>query len=583
MQLATLDWMIVLVVLLLTLGIGALVSKRASRSSDSYFLAGRHMPWWLLGLSMVATTFSADTPNLVADIVRTQGVAGNWVWWSLLISGMLTAFVYAKLWRRLGVTTDVEFYEHRYSGKTAGFLRGFRALYLGLFFNVMIMANVTLAAVKIGTVLFGVSPQMVILVAGLVTVVFCSIGGFLGVLITDMMLFILAMAGAILAAYFAVTHPQVGGLDNLLSHANVVGKTSIIPDLTNPDVYVPLLAIPLLVQWWSVWYPGSEPGGGGYVAQRMLAAKNEHHSVAAAAFFNLCHFALRPWPWILVALASLVVYPDLASLQQALPQVPDAMVRDDLAYSAMLVFLPTGVLGLVVASLVSAYVSTISTSLNWGASYFVNDFYGRFLRPDASERRKVWVGRCVTLVLMVLAAGFAMMLESSLQAFRLQLTIGAGTGLLFLLRWFWLRINVYSEITAMVLSFVVSVFFEFGPYSELLGWQKMVFSVAITTLGWVSVTLLTPAETPETLASFKQRIQGAPKEVSLGLLAAVASTLGIYAVLMGIGACLYGEFLQAAGCLFVALITGVLTWCLYHKCWPGGSRIDKELPSVSAS
>ncbi|TQV78923.1 Na+:solute symporter [Exilibacterium tricleocarpae] len=559
MQLSPLDWSIVAAALATTLIIGFVVSKKASADSSSYFLAGRSMPWWLLGLSMVATTFSADTPNLVTDIVRSQGIAGNWVWWSMLITGMLTTFVYAKIWRRLGVTTDVEFYERRYSGKPARFLRGFRALYLGVFFNVMIMASVTLAAIKIGTVLFSVSPEMIVMGAGLITVVFSAAGGFLGVLITDMLLFVLAMTGSMLAAYYAVNHPAVGGLENLLAHVNVADKLAFIPDMSDPNQYIPLLLVPLLVQWWSVWYPGSEPGGGGYVAQRMLAAKNENHAVAASAFFNFCHYAVRPWPWILVALASLVVFPDLASLAAALPQVPAHLVREDLAYSAMLTFLPAGVLGIVVASLVSAYVSTISTSLNWGASYYVNDFYARFVRPDASDRRQVMVGRIVTAVLMVLAGVLALMLESAMQAFRLLLTVGAGTGLLFLLRWFWPRINAWSEIAAMVLSFAVSLFFEFGPFESLLAWQKLVLSVALTTAGWVTVTFITAPTDAAVLQQFQGSLRVQPAQIRQGAYAAALSTLGIYGALFTVGAVLFGNYSAAVALALATAAAVVLT------------------------
>jgi len=565
MQLSVLDWSIVGAALGLTLAIGFYVSKRASADSASYFLAGRNMPWWLLGGSMVATTFAADTPNLVTNIVRSNGVAGNWAWWSLLLTGMLTTFVYAKLWRRLGVATDVEFYEHRYAGKPAQFLRGFRALYLGVFFNIMIMANVTLAAIKIGTVLFDVSPQMVVLCAGAITVVFSAVGGFLGVLITDMILFVLAMVGSLLAAYYAVGHPDVGGLSALLSHPNVAGKLSILPDMNDPSQYIPLLLVPLAVQWWSVWYPGAEPGGGGYVAQRMLAAKNENHALGASALFNVCHYAVRPWPWILVALASMVVFPDLESMRVALPNVPGALVQDDLAYSAMLTFLPHGVLGLVAASLVSAYVSTISTSLNWGASYVVNDFYSRFINPAADGPRQVLVGRIVTVLLMVVASTLALALESAMQAFRLILTIGAGTGLLFLLRWFWPRINAWSEISAMVLSFMVSLFFEFGPFDDLLGWQKLVYSVGLTTVGWVSVTLLTPVTDPAVMDQFSKRIDIEPGEIKRGLYAAGLSTVAIYGALFVIGSILYGNYNLAAVLTLITVAATAVVIVLYRR------------------
>jgi len=514
------------------------------------------MPWWILGLSMVATTFSADTPNLVTHIVRTQGVAGNWIWWSFLITGMLTTFVYAKLWRRLGVSTDIEFYAVRYSGKSARLLRIFRALYLGLFFNIIVMASVTLAAVKISTVMFSVEPATVIIIAGFVTVIFSAAGGFIGVLITDLLLFFLAMAGSVLAAWYVLDHPMIGGLDALLNHVNVVNKTSFLPDLHDPDQYIPLLLVPLVVQWWSVWYPGSEPGGGGYVAQRLLAAKNEKHAVAASAFFQVCHYALRPWPWIIVALASLVIYPDIESLRQALPQVPEHLLQHDMAYSAMLMYLPSGVLGLVIASLAAAYISTISTSLNWGSSYVVNDFY-RVINPDVSEKNSVLVGRIVTALLMLVAGTLALYLESALQAFRLLLSIGAGTGLLFLLRWFWQRINVWSEISAMAISFVVSMYFEFGPFEYLLAWQKMVLSVGVTTVGWISVTLLTPPVDIETLGKFNRLVNADEGKISQGIYATLWGTAAIYATLFCIGSVLYSNYITA---FTLGLFALVFTW-----------------------
>ncbi len=565
MTLSWLDWSIIFGTLGITMVVGLWVSKRAGRNSDSFFLGNRHMPWWLLGFSMVATTFAADTPNLVTQIVRTQGISGNWIWWCFLLTGMLTTFVYARLWRRLGVATDIEFYERRYSGKPAGFLRGFRAVYLGLFFNVMIMANVTLAAVKISSVLFAVEPATVIVVAGLVTVIFSAAGGFVGVLITDFLLFFLAMVGSFLAAYFAVNHPAIGGLDALVAHPLLQGKISFLPDMSDPNQYVPLLLIPLLVQWWSVWYPGSEPGGGGYIAQRMLAAKNENHSVAASAFFNLCHYAIRPWPWIIVALASLIIYPDIASLKAALPDVPANIIADDLAYSAMLAHIPSGALGIVIASLAAAYVSTISTSLNWGASYLVNDVYKRFAAPNATDKQTVLVGRLVTVLLMVLAGLLALKLESAMQAFRLMMSIGAGTGLLFLLRWFWHRINVWSEISAMALSFGISMYFEFGVFSYLAGWQKLVFSVAFTTIGWIVVTLLTPPANSETLHAFDETTKSGRAGLSSGAMATLAATAGIYAALFGIGAVLFGRYLMAGSLLFVFVVAAFATNKLYSR------------------
>ena len=393
MILANIDLAVLAAYFGVTLFIGLWVARKAGSSSSEFFLSGRSMPWWLLGMSMVATTFSTDTPNLVADITRTSGVAGNWVWWAFLLTGMLTTFVYAALWRRSGVLTDVEFYEIRYSGKAAAFLRGFRALYLGVFFNVMVMASVTLAAIKIGAVILHWSALQTVGVALLVTVIFSTAGGLRGVLLTDSLLFVVAMTGSIAAAVVAVRHPAVGGLGELMRNPAVADRLDLLPDFTDPTALVPMFLIPIAVQWWAAWYPGAEPGGGGYIAQRMLAAKTESHATGATLFFNVAHYALRPWPWILVALASLVVFPDLESLRETFPHVDPSVVRDDLAYPAMLTFLPAGLLGLVVGSLAAAYMSTISTHLNWGSSYVVNDFYRRFVRPEATEKELVRVGR----------------------------------------------------------------------------------------------------------------------------------------------------------------------------------------------
>ncbi|MCF8475311.1 MAG: Na+:solute symporter [Emcibacter sp.] len=565
MILSILDWAIIAGFMALTIFIGFWVSRQASKNSSNYFLGGRNMPWWLLGGSMVATTFAADTPNLVTNIVRTNGIAGNWIWWAFLITGMLTTFVYARLWRRLAVATDIEFYERRYSGRPAEFLRGFRALYLGLFFNVMIMGNVTLAAVKIGSVLFSVDPIMMVLLAGTITVIFSVMGGFIGVLITDMILFLLSMAGSILAAYYAINHPAVGGLDALISNPAIADKISILPDMSDPNQWVPLLLIPLAVQWWSSWYPGAEPGGGGYIAQRMLAAKNENHAIGASAFFNIAHYTIRPWPWILVALASLIVFPDLDSIRHAMPHVPENIIGDDMAYPAMLTFLPVGILGLVVASLTSAYISTISTHLNWGASYFVNDFYGRFIDKKASEKKLVWVGRLITVALMVMASVLALILEDAFQAFRLLLTIGAGTGLLFLLRWFWVRINVWTEISAMILSFLFSLFFEFGPYSGFEDWQKFILSVACTTIGWLTITFLTSPTPKEKIDSFHKEISVQKGEVRNGLYATLLSTFAIYAILFATGSLIFANYIMAFFLTTLALVLGYGVIHIFRK------------------
>ena len=516
MQLSGLDWTIIATFFSITLFIGVYVSKKAGTSSNEFFLSGRNMPWWLLGVSMVATTFSTDTPNLVTDIVRNNGVSGNWVWWAFLITGLLTVFVYAKLWRKSNVNTDIEFYEFRYGGKPASFLRKFRAVYLGVIFNVITMSSVTLAAIKIGGIMLGLEPWQTVISAGLVTVTFSALGGFRGVVYTDFILFFVAMAGSIGAAYYLVNIPEVGGIQALLANENVADKISILPDFSDADAIITLLIIPLAVQWWSSWYPGAEPGGGGYIAQRMLASKNENHAIGATFFFNIMHYALRPWPWILVALASLVVFPDLASIKDAFPNIADDKLGHDLAYSAMLVKLPAGLLGLVLASLIAAYMSTISTQLNWGSSYMVFDFYKNQINPNASEKRLVAVGRISTVVLMILSAMLALILQSALQIFDILLTFGAGTGLIFILRWFWWRINAWSEISAMFSSGIVSILLKLTPLGAFFfdseiglmpSWSEFPMIVLVTSVIWIGVTYLTQPESKEVLQSFYKKIQ----------------------------------------------------------------------------
>ena len=575
MELALFDWLIIFLFFAVSLGIGIYVSKSSGKSANEFFLSGRSMPWWLLGLSMVATTFSTDTPNLVTDIVRTNGVSGNWVWWAFLITGLLTVFVYAKLWRKSNVNTDLEFYELRYGGKPASFLRKFRAIYLGIIFNVITMSAVTLAAIKIGGIMLGLEPWQTVITAGLVTVTFSAIGGFKGVVYTDVILFFVAMIGAIGAAYYLVNLPEVGGIQALLTHENVVDKISILPDFGNKEALITLLIIPLAVQWWSSWYPGAEPGWGGYIAQRMLAAKDENHAIGATFFFNIMHYALRPWPWILVALASLVVFPDLQSIQTAFPNITADKLGNDLAYPAMLTKLPTGLLGLVLASLISAYMSTISTQLNWGSSYIVYDFYKRQINPEASQKRLVAVGRLSTVLLMVLSTLLALLLQNAIQLFNLLLVFGAGTGLIFILRWFWWRINAWSEITAMIASGVISLLLaipSFGIKEALFGaggifpaWAEFPFVVVVTSTLWILVTIFTPSESKEVLRAFYKKIQpGGPgwksvledaeKEsitltdsdagwtVPSGIIAMLLGCLMIYSIMFATGYFIYGDY-----------------------------------------
>jgi len=597
MELSTLDYSFIIVFFSLVLGIGFYVSKKSGKNSTEFFLSGRTMPWWLLGLSMVATTFSTDTPNLVTDIVRTKGVSGNWVWWCFLLTGMLTVFVYAKLWRKSNVNTDLEFYEMRYGGKPASFLRKFRAVYLGALFNIITMASVTLAAIKIGGIMLGLEPWETVVGAGLITVVFSALGGFKGVVYTDFLLFFVAMAGAVGAAYYLVNIPEVGGIEALLANENVAGKLNILPDFDNKEVLVTLFIIPIAVQWWSSWYPGAEPGGGGYIAQRMLAAKDENHAIGATFFFNIMHYALRPWPWILVALASLVVYPDIASIAAAFPNVAEGKLGHDLAYSAMLTKLPSGLLGVVLASLVAAYMSTISTQLNWGSSYIVFDFYKQQINPDATEKQMVAVGRISTVVLMVLSALLALTLQNAFEVFDLLVTFGAGTGLVFILRWFWWRINAWSEIAAMFVSGIISILMvktdlgdylfaaETGVFPE---WMNYPFVVLVTTAIWMAVTLMTRPESDETLRSFYRKIQpGGPGwskvvskaktddvtivegnekwSVASGITAMLLGCVLIYSIMFATGYWIYGETNLALILSGVALVSGFLLIKAWNK------------------
>ncbi len=582
MHLETFDWVLIFSFFAVFLAIGLVVAKQSGKNTQEFFLSGQNMPWWLLGISMVATTFSADTPNLVTDIVRQNGISGNWVWWAFLLTGMLTVFVYAKLWRRSKVLTDLEFYEMRYSGKEAAFLRGFRAIYLGVFFNVMIMAAVCLAAIKIGGILFDLAPWQSVVYASVITVIYSSIGGLRGVIFTDFLQFIIAMVGSIWAAWYIVTMPEIGGLDQLLSHENVVGKLNFLPEFSDTTTLWTLLLIPIAVQWWSVWYPGAEPGGGGYIAQRMLSAKDEKNAIGATLLFNIAHYAIRPWPWILIALASLVLYPELSDISN---EFPNATAGHDLGYSAMLTKLPPGLLGLVVTSLIAAFMSTISTHLNWGSSYISLDFYKRFVKPEASEKELVNIGRLSTVLLMVLAGFLALQFESALDTFNILLQIGAGTGLIFILRWFWWRINAYSEITGMIVSFVVALFFEFVELG-LADHEKLVLGVGITTVAWISVTLLTKPTDTQKLVSFYNLITpygkgwngfkklAGEKGALLGttndnftsdLASMLLGVVFVYTGLFGTGYLLYGNLLGVFVLYGIAAVSAYVVFRLWTK------------------
>jgi Na+/proline symporter len=678
MQLTTLDISIIVAFFALSLLIGIIVSRKSGKSAAEFFLSGRSMPWWLLGISMVATTFSADTPNLVTQFVREDGISGNWRWWAFLLTGMLTVFVYAKLWRRSGVLTDLEFYELRYSGKEAAFLRGFRAIYLGVFFNLVIMATVCVAAIKIGAILLGLEAWETLLYGTAITVLYSALGGLRGVMITDFFQFFIAMAGAIGAAWYILGHEQINGLESLLAQEAVIDKSAFIPSLDNMDLFIGIFIIPLAVQWWSVWYPGAEPGGGGYIAQRMLSAKNEKHAVGATLLFNLAHYALRPWPWIIIALASLLFFPvnimdderplllgdgaielvneqaetnrqtlldtfhylkdqavdiktkevleehivlieenpdhpeilswayihanknddvpDLADrtdpmaerslvrLQLYAPDVPLGKLGNDLAYSMMLSFLPPGLLGLVLVSLIAAFMSTISTHLNWGSSYVVNDFYVRFIRKDATDKQQVRVGRMCTILLMLLAAGLSYFLESAGEGFNVLLQIGAGTGLIFILRWFWWRVNAFTEIAGMIISFVVAISFlvldHFGIL-HLNSNMRLIWGVGITTVGWLIVTFVTRPTSKETLLSFYQLIRpsgrgwrrilgdevvaGKKGTLGIGVFCMLLGTIGVYCALFGTGYLLYGQLGLGAVLISVTAVCGGLIVYLWRK------------------
>src|SRR4249920_43281 len=516
MHLTLIDWIIAIFCVLLCFAPALFFGRRAGKNTTEFFAGGRAVPWWLAGLSMVATTFSSDTPNLVTDIVRRNGVAGNWVWWAFLLTGMSTVFFYARLWRRSGVMTDLEFYEIRYSGKAATVVRGFRAVYLGLLFNCMIMATVNLAACKIAGILFGLERWQTLAFVGLLNVVFAAHSGLWGVLVIDMIQFFIKMTAVTAAAYFALQAPQVGGLHALIAKLsairgpNGVDYLGILPDFSNNwDIAVAVFIMPIAVQWWAVWYPGAEPGGGSYIAQRMLASKSERDSLAAVLFFNVAHYVLRPWPWILVALCSLIVYPELSDIQRTFPNLDPSLLGHDIAYPAMLTFLPAGFLGLMVGGLIAASSSTILTHLNWGASYLVHDFYRRFVTRDATEQHYVRAGRVVTAGLFVCAAATVYLLDTAKDIFDVILQVGAGTGLLYLVRWFWWRVNAWSEIVAMISSFAVSIALL------LLKTRGVVFSthvallttIAITTICWVATAYLGPETDRDVLLKFWRTVR----------------------------------------------------------------------------
>ena len=575
MQLTTLDWTIVAVSIVGSFIPALWMARRAGRSTAEFFTSGRAAPWWLIGVSMVATTFSTDTPNLVTNLVREGGVAANWVWWAFLLTGVTTVFFYARLWRRLGVLTDLEFYELRYSGAAASWVRGFRAIYLGLFFNIVIMASVNLAAAKIANVLLGWPMGQTLLVCSVLNVAFAATSGLWGVLVTDFIQFGIAMTGSFAAAVYALRRPEVGGLDGLVRQIDA-SVLHMVPDLSRWDVAVPIFIIPLAVQWWSTWYPGSEPGGGSYIAQRMLAARTERDALSGTLFFNVAHYALRPWPWILVALSSMLVFPTVADIARALPHVDPRLLGHDMAYSAMLTFLPVGMLGLMVAGLLAAYVSTLSTHLNWGTSYLVHDFYRRFVRANETERHYVLAGRLVTALLMLAAALFTLVLDTARTSFDLLLSVGAGTGLLYLLRWFWWRINAWSEIAAMASSFVLAagLFIAARRGVAIPSHVGLITTIAITTAVWLATAYWTAPTDRETLRRFYTRARPAgpgwrairaecpgvdsPDNMSAAFACWGAGIALVYGALFGTGHLLFGHTIAAVIAIAVAIAGAVV-------------------------
>ncbi|MBL9167025.1 MAG: Na+:solute symporter [Verrucomicrobiales bacterium] len=600
MKLQLIDWLIVAGSLLICFVPALFFGKRAGKSTSEFFASGRSVPWWLAGLSMVATTFSSDTPNLVTDIVRRQGVAGNWVWWAYVLTGMATVFLYARLWRRSEVMTDLEFYELRYSGKAASVVRGFRSIYLGLFFNCMIMASVNLAACKIANLLFGMPRWQTLLACGVLNVAFAAHSGLWGVLVIDMIQFFIKMTAVIAAAYFAVKH--VGGLDVMVQKLSAPmlapdGKTTleylnVLPDFTNnADLALAIFIMPIAIQWWATWYPGAEPGGGSYMAQRMLASKSEKDSLGSVLFFNLAHYVLRPWPWILVGLCSLIVYPQLSDIQKAFPNLDPSLLGHDIAYPAMLTLLPAGFIGLMVGGLIAANSSTILTHLNWGGSYLVHDFYRRFMKRDGTEGHYVLIGRITTLGLFLASSAVVYLLDSAKDSFDIMLQIGAGTGLLYLLRWFWWRITAWCEVVAMISSFGTSVallILKKQYQWEMSTHGALIATIVITTFCWVLTAYVGPKTDRETLVKFYRKVrpagpgwntirreagmteaEGAARgeNIPLALLGCSAGCAMIWSSLFAVGNFLYGRMLLAWTLTAVFLVTGSLLLWVVNRLW----------------
>lgn len=578
MPLTLLDGLIVAAYFALSIGIGLKYTKRGGESLEEYFVAGRQAPWWLAGAAMIATTFAADTPLVVTGLVAAHGVAGNWLWWNMVMSGMLTVFLFARLWRRANVMTDVELVELRYAGKPATFLRGFRALYLALPINLIILGWVTLAMVKILKISLGLDPTRAVLLCFVVTVAYSAAAGMWAVLWTDLVQLVIKMSAVIALAVFAVK--KVGGMDALkegvTKHFGSEGAAlSFLPPAGS--VWMPTLAVLVFlgVQWWAAWYPGAEPGGGGYVAQRIFSARSEKEGLLATLFFNVGHYALRPWPWIVTGLCTVLLYPNGVV-------VSGTSDREAAYVQAMVDLMPSGWRGFMLAGFAAAYMSTVATHLNWGASYLVGDVYKRFIKKDASERHYILVSRLATVGLFLASAVVTDNLRSIEGAWRFLLALGSGTGLVLILRWYWWRINAWSEIAAMVSSAVVSIaafsYFQ-NPFpaadprhgGETLRIQALVMlvTVAVSTVVWLAVTFLTKPEPDATLRAFYGRVRpGGPGWTriasSLGhageSIPGGAASLGswalgvvlVFSALFGIGKLVFGEVGPGLALLAVA-------------------------------
>ena len=523
-------------VLILIPVISAMRSK--SKGASEYFKSAGSMPWWLIGISMVAATTSTNSANLFTEIVRRDGLSGNWAWWAFMLTGLLTVFVYSKLWVRSGATTDISFYELRYSGKPAAFLRGFRAVYLGVIYNLVVMATVLLGAVKIGVVLFGVSPAVILIVTGVISIIYTTLSGIRGTIYTDFFMFAVVMLGAFAVMYYSVNHPNVGGWSNLMSNPEVTSRLTFFPSLSDKEAFIAIFLIPVAVQWWNVWYSGSEPGGGGYIVQRMLTAKSSGHAVGGTLFFNVLNNAIRPWPWFIAAFASILIFPNLTSIREAFPGVDPALVGDDMAYPALITIIPNGWFGLVAASMMGALFSTIAAQLSMGANYVSNDIWKRFVRKDASDKELIMVARVTSVVLVILGSLMVPLFGSAKAGFDMMVQIGAGTGLIFLLRWFWMRINAWTEIVAMVVSFLCAVFFQFIWPSlsdvSLLFYEKLLWTIVVTTIAWVAATFVTKPEKPEVISKFKSLVRADGRDVGKGLLKMFIASIAIYAFMWGI-------------------------------------------------